>query len=131
MPAMIRPQLARLRAGFGKLTQSELAKRTGITQKQISALETGKTKGIEFETLAKLCDFFGCTPADLLAVEYEIESPLTPEELAKARVIVERTLARAKAEPLSPEEAKAQFISAWDEIYQQVSRTENYHRDSA
>ncbi|MEM6614572.1 MAG: helix-turn-helix domain-containing protein, partial [Cyanobacteria bacterium P01_C01_bin.72] len=49
--------------------QSELSRQTGITQKQLSALETGKTKGITFEILAKLCLFFDCTTNKLLQLE--------------------------------------------------------------
>ncbi|HEY9900615.1 MAG TPA: helix-turn-helix transcriptional regulator [Pantanalinema sp.] len=85
--------LAVLRAKKGRISQTELSRQTGITQKQLSALESGKTKGIEFSTLAKLCDFFGCTPNDLLAIEQE--EPLTPAELAEADALIARSLARA------------------------------------
>ncbi len=38
------------------LTQTELAKLAGISQKALSELETGKSKGISFSTLSRLCD---------------------------------------------------------------------------
>lgn len=38
------------------LRQTDLSKMTGISQKALSELETGKSKGISFSTLTKLCD---------------------------------------------------------------------------
>ncbi|MBV8886779.1 MAG: helix-turn-helix domain-containing protein [Chroococcidiopsidaceae cyanobacterium CP_BM_RX_35] len=81
--------------------------KSGITQKQLSALEAGKTKAIAFETLAKLCQFFSCTPNDLLEIE---ELPPTVEELAQANEIIARGLARAMQAPKrSADEIWAEF----------------------
>jgi len=38
------------------LRQTDLSKMTGISQKALSELETGKSKGVSFSTLTKLCD---------------------------------------------------------------------------
>jgi len=97
MKLQVKSQLAVLRAKHDKISQSELSRQTGITQKQLSALETGKTKGITFETLAKLCLFFDCTPNELLQLEKvaEIETSPTKEELSLADEIIERGLRRA------------------------------------
>ena len=101
MKLQVKPQLAVLRAKHDKISQSELSRQTGITQKQLSALETGKTKGITFETLAKLCLFFDCTPNELLQLEEiaEIETSPTKEELSLADEIIARGLSRAMKSP--------------------------------
>ncbi|VEP14604.1 conserved hypothetical protein [Hyella patelloides LEGE 07179] len=112
MTLKIKPQLAVLRAMHGKISQSELSRQTGITQKQLSALETGKTKGITFETLAKLCLFFSCTPNELLQLEAEIKADSSPtaEELSLADEIISRGLNRAMTAPQrSVQEIWAEF----------------------
>ncbi|MGV3523206.1 MAG: helix-turn-helix domain-containing protein [Candidatus Sericytochromatia bacterium] len=38
------------------LRQTDLSRLTGISQKALSELETGKSKGVSFSTLTKLCD---------------------------------------------------------------------------
>lgn len=110
MTLKVKPQLALLRAKYGRISQSELSRRTGITQKQLSALEAGKTKAITFDTLTKLCMFFSCTPNDLLELEPETDSPPTVEELAKADELISRGIARAIESPMRPvEEIWAEF----------------------
>ena len=95
--AVVKTRLAQLRAEKGRISQSEVSRQTGITQKQLSALEAGKTKGITFDTLAKLCVFFSCTPNDLLEIEEEL--PPTAEQIAEAVEIIARGLARAIQAP--------------------------------
>lgn len=51
-----------------QLSQQQLADRTGLRRDTISALERGKSQGIDFSTLARLCDALSCTPNDLLEV---------------------------------------------------------------
>lgn len=60
-------QLARLRTVRG-LTQQQLAERTGLRRDTISALERGKSRAIEFETLARLCDALQVRASDILAL---------------------------------------------------------------
>lgn len=43
-----------------------LAKETGISEQALSNLKKGKTKGIEFETLDRICEKLNCQPGDLL-----------------------------------------------------------------
>lgn len=117
MTPEVKSQLAVLRAKHGRISQVELSKQTGISQKQLSALERGQTKGIDFSTLAKLCLFFGCTPNDLLTVEVPSE-----QEVSLARDIVARGLARAQATPARrPEEVWADFNAACDAVARSVA----------
>ncbi len=48
------------------LSQSELARRTGIAQSTLSKLEAGSTTGIDFITLEKLAKGLGCDPGYLI-----------------------------------------------------------------
>ncbi len=96
----IRFNLALMRATRGKLTQREVSLATGLSQKTLSALETGASKGVDFTTLAKLCQFLKCAPNDLLLLEDEIEDvPPSKESLAKAKEIIGRGLERAMNAP--------------------------------
>ena len=63
MSKYIRTNLSYLRFSRGRLSQKAVSKSTGIGQKTLSALETGASKGIEFNTLLKLCMFFECSPS--------------------------------------------------------------------
>jgi putative transcriptional regulator len=58
-----------------KLSQGELAARAGVRRDTVSALERGKTQGIQFDTLARLCEALACEPGDLLIL-VEVEPPL-------------------------------------------------------
>ena len=60
--------LPRLRARR-RLSQRQLAALAGVRPDTISALERGDTQGIQFDTLARLCEVLGCTPGDLLLFE--------------------------------------------------------------
>lgn len=106
MSSRVKLELAVLRAKRGRITQSELSRLTGITQKQLSALERGETSKIDFVTLEKLCTFFQCTPNDLITLEKPSES----EELAEADRLIELGLSRAiEARKKSPEDIWARF----------------------
>jgi DNA-binding Xre family transcriptional regulator len=78
----VRTQLTELRTQHNNITQAELAEQTGISQQQLGELECGQASGIEFETLAKLCTFFHCTPNDLLTLE-ESDKAGSPTESIK------------------------------------------------
>jgi putative transcriptional regulator len=121
----VRFNLALMRATRGKLTQREVSLATGLSQKTLSALETGSSKGIEFSTLAKLCRFLKCAPNDLLILEDEIEDiPPSKESLAKAKEIIGRGLERAMSAPKkTPEEIWADFDTLRTKI--QESQQEN------
>ena len=50
---------------------SELEKLTGITRKTLTKMYDGQGKGVEYDTLNKLCDYFDCNVGDLLTYEKE------------------------------------------------------------
>lgn len=54
-----------------KMSVTELSKRVGITQANLSILKTGKAKAIRFSTLEKICQVLDCQPGDIL--EYVAE----------------------------------------------------------
>ena len=123
MKMQVKSQLAVLRAKHGKISQSELSRQTGITQKQLSALETGKTKGITFETLAKLCLFFDCTPNELLQLEEipEIETSPTEEELSLADEIISLGLSRAIN---SPQRSASEIWAEFDTVRAKLAQSD-------
>ncbi|ERJ12254.1 helix-turn-helix domain-containing protein [Haloplasma contractile] len=53
------------------LTSTELAKRVGITNANLSILKTGKARAIRFTTLDAICDVLNCQPGDILEHEGE------------------------------------------------------------
>ena len=58
-------RLRELRQAKG-MTQVELAERTGIDQGALSRIENGKTRAMDFDVMARLCDALGCDPGDLI-----------------------------------------------------------------
>lgn len=127
----VRFNLALMRATRGKLTQREVSLATGLSQKTLSALETGASKGVDFTTLAKLCQFLKCAPNDLLLLEDEIEDvPPSKESLAKAKEIIGRGLERAMSAPKkTTEEIWADFDALRSKI--QNSQEEDRARERA
>ncbi|MGI8550242.1 MAG: helix-turn-helix domain-containing protein [Dehalococcoidia bacterium] len=57
-----------LRAERG-LSQRQLAARAGLRADTISALERGQSNGIQFDTLARLCEVLECQPGEILEIE--------------------------------------------------------------
>ncbi len=43
-----------------------LAKRTGISERNLRRFERGETTGLDFDTLEKICETLECQPGDLL-----------------------------------------------------------------
>lgn len=111
MTKYIRTNLPLLRFAHGRISQKTVSEATGIGQKTISALETGASKGIEFNTLLKLCVFFNCTPSELLVIEEELPSqPISNKSRKKAKDIVARGLSAAlQAKKTTPEQVWAEF----------------------
>lgn len=62
---------------FRRLTQEQLAERVGMTAPTISQLENNK-QGFTGETLAKMAQALGCSPAALLAYDPTEEDSLWP-----------------------------------------------------
>jgi putative transcriptional regulator len=52
-----------------KMRSKELAERIGITEQNVSALKSGRVRGVRFETLEKICQVLECQPGDILAFE--------------------------------------------------------------
>jgi DNA-binding Xre family transcriptional regulator len=127
----VRFNLALMRAMRGKLTQRDVSLATGLSQKTLSALETGASKGVEFSTLARLCQFLKCTPDDLLLLEDEIEDIVpSKESIAKAKDIVSKGLLRSMNAPAqSPEEIWAEFDALRNKIA--VSQQEERAKERA
>lgn len=122
MSKYVRFNLALIRTARGKLTQRDVSLATGLSQKTLSALETGTSKGVEFATIAKLCQFLKCTPNDLLVLEEEIiDQAPSKESLKKADDIIARGLQRAMTAPQqTPEEVWSAFDALREKI--QMSR---------
>jgi len=55
--------------GKHKMTQKELADKTGIRPATISALYHETIKRIEIEQIEKLCEVFNCQPGDIFSYE--------------------------------------------------------------
>ncbi|ERJ11353.1 Transcriptional regulator protein [Haloplasma contractile SSD-17B] len=51
------------------MTSTELAKRVGITNANLSILKTGKARAIRFTTLDAICKVLNCQPGDILEHE--------------------------------------------------------------
>ncbi|MEG1075073.1 MAG: helix-turn-helix transcriptional regulator [Ruthenibacterium sp.] len=60
--------------GARKLKIADVARKTGISRTTLTALYYGTSKRISFETLDKLCKFFGCGTEALLQLNDEKES---------------------------------------------------------
>jgi putative transcriptional regulator len=52
-----------------KMRSKELAERIGITEQNVSALKSGRVRGVRFETLEKICQVLDCQPGDILTYE--------------------------------------------------------------
>jgi putative transcriptional regulator len=111
MGKQVKVALGYLRALRGRLSQREIAEATGISQKTLSSLESGNTKGIDFNTLVNLCDYLKCSPNDLLVIEEEPdETPLSKNVLKDADKLIAKALTRAMDAPLeTPEQVWARF----------------------
>ncbi len=58
------------------LSQRRLAALAGVRPDTVSALERGKSAGIQFDTLARICEALACEPGDLF--EFEPDSHRVP-----------------------------------------------------
>lgn len=61
---MIKNRLSTI-MGIKRVKPYEIQKLTGISRKTLYNIYNDKTKGIEFDTLDKLCYALDCTPNDL------------------------------------------------------------------
>ncbi|WP_164141768.1 helix-turn-helix domain-containing protein [Serratia marcescens] len=49
-----------------KMTAKELAQAIGITEANLSILNSGKAKAIRFSTLEAICSVLNCQPGDIV-----------------------------------------------------------------
>jgi len=49
-----------------KMKSKELAEAIGLSEQNLSALRSGKARGVRFSTLSAICDVLECQPGDLL-----------------------------------------------------------------
>lgn len=68
---MIRMKLRELLEARGK-TIYWLGKETGLTTKNLYAINNNLNKEISYETLNKICEALDCEPGDLLVREREV-----------------------------------------------------------
>lgn len=128
MNKTIKTNLSYLRFNQGKVSQKAVSDATGIGQKTLSALETGASKGIEFNTLLKLCLYFNCSPSDLLIIEDEVteeEIPVSDDSRRKAKDLVARGLLAAMEAPRStPERVWAEFDAVRTRIQNEAEQSQ-------
>ena len=62
------------------VTMQEVADATGIARATINQIELNQTKGIDFDTLLKLCQFYGIQVGELLEVSEKDYTPDPAEE---------------------------------------------------
>jgi putative transcriptional regulator len=68
----IRIHLSRL-LGERKMRMADINRQTGINKNTLSSLYAENVKGIQFETLEKLCRALGCSVGEL--IEYQPDTP--------------------------------------------------------
>jgi putative transcriptional regulator len=66
---MIRNNLAKLMADKKMRSISQLAKEVELDRRTLTAIYDEKNKGIDYDTLIKLCRYFQCGVGDLLEFE--------------------------------------------------------------
>ena len=74
-------QRLRVARAYKGCSQTELAKKAGINNVQLSKLERGITKEILGTTLRRLCEALNVSPQYLLGMTDEMESELLPAGL--------------------------------------------------
>ncbi len=78
MPIILHLDMMLLRR---KVKSNELARAVGITESNLSAIKSGRIKGIRFSTLEAICHYLQCQPGDIL--EYASDDSDGHERLAR------------------------------------------------
>jgi DNA-binding Xre family transcriptional regulator len=76
----LRLRTPELRARLGRMTQTELARRSGLSKATISNLESGKLRRIELETIAKLSRALTCSINELFEFSDQAEVEVAREQ---------------------------------------------------
>ena len=71
-----------------RLTIAEVARDTGISPATLAALINNRADRISLSVLARLCEYFQCTPGDLL--HYDADPLALDEDEVESRDIVAR-----------------------------------------
>ncbi len=66
------------------VTIEEVAEATGIARAALNRIELNQTERIDFETIQKLCTFYGVPVGDLLTMEPETQRDIRVPGLALA-----------------------------------------------
>lgn len=98
--SQIRFRLLELRARR-RMSQRQVAAAAGVRPDTISALERGAVHGIQFETLARLCDALGCEPGDLFELDRNGSAARNGKQMDETAQIA---ALRAQIKPLTEEE---------------------------
>lgn len=77
----MRLRLKEVRKSRG-LSQNKLAQALNMTLQNVQRLEYGESKGIQFDTLGKLCEVLNCKVEELIMLEPENPDPSTQPEPA-------------------------------------------------
>jgi putative transcriptional regulator len=48
------------------ITLKEVSQKTGISENRLVDFRKGRARAIKLKTITSLCDYFGCTPGDLI-----------------------------------------------------------------
>lgn len=54
-----------IRQGQKPVSVRDIADATGLAPSTITGLTANRSRGVTFDTVSALCDFFGCVPGDL------------------------------------------------------------------
>ncbi len=80
----VKVKLKQIRLSRG-LSQNKLAQLVNMTLQNIQKIEYGKTKGLQYDALNKLCKALDCQPGDLLI--YEPDDDKTQEQITNQEAL--------------------------------------------
>lgn len=89
---VLRVRLAEIMQDRGIDSYAEVSRRTGIFVTVVTRLAKGETRGIEFDTLMRLCIGLGVTPNALFEIDVRSEDDAPVRDIDDKRRVVERRL---------------------------------------
>lgn len=81
------------------LSQNKLAQMVSMTLQNIQKIEYGKTKGLQYDSLNKLCKALNCQPGDLLLYEPDDD---TQKQITNQQELKELEQAKELGDARSP-----------------------------
>ena len=94
----VKVRLKEIRMSRG-LSQNKLAQMVSMTLQNIQKIEYGKTKGLQYDSLNKLCKALNCQPGDLLLYEPNDD---TQEQIRDQQELKELGQGKNLTDPNSP-----------------------------